>query len=61
MQNLQYEQVRYANGFVPVTTTLSHGQRSKCADLLNSYDQFIIFYHFLRGQWETFAAARSST
>ena len=37
MQKLQYEQVRYANGFVPATTTLSHGQRSKCADLLNSY------------------------
>ena len=42
MQNLQYEQVRYANGFVPATTTLSHGQRSKCADLLNSYDYIII-------------------
>lgn len=37
MQKLQYEQVRYANGFVSATTTLSHGQRSKCADLLNSY------------------------
>ena len=37
MQKLQYEQVRYANGFVPATTTLSHVQRSKCADLLNSY------------------------
>ena len=38
MQKLQYEQVRYANGFVPAATTLSHGQRSICADLLNSYD-----------------------
>ena len=37
MQKLQYEQVRYANGFVPVSTTFSYGQRSKCADLLNSY------------------------
>ena len=38
MQKLQYEQVRYANGFVSVSTTLSHGKRSRCADLLNNYD-----------------------
>ena len=37
MQNLQYEQVRYANGFVLVSTTFSYGLRSKCADLPNSY------------------------
>ena len=24
-------------GFLPITTTFSYGQRSKCADLLNSY------------------------
>ena len=47
MQKLQYEQVRYANGFVPATTTLSHGQRSKCADLLNSYDDSIYIHYVM--------------
>ena len=53
MQKLQYEQVRYANEFVPAATTLSHGHQSEpcslceCADLLNSYMllKYFVFQH----------------
>ena len=37
--------ITFGDGFVPATTTLSHGQRSICADLLNSYIIFIFLCH----------------
>ena len=43
MQNLQFEQVRYANGFLPACITFSHGLRSKCEVLFEQQSLSLLY------------------